>query len=197
MRPIETKTVTHNDVALTVNIYPDDVGTIDDYFCDDTIKVAYLKKSRYVLGTQAVSEEEMDEIGAGIRSGEYIGLPVYAYVHSGIALSTGSFGCPWDSGQSGFVYMKATDARQYGDALAALRSTVEEMGKLCNGEVYGYEILDEEGNHVDSCWGFIGDECVMDEALRSADYYAKSIEEERATESTERLAWAARGVVTA
>lgn len=31
-------------------------------------------------------------------------LPVYAYEHGGITISTGSFSCPWDSGQLGYIY---------------------------------------------------------------------------------------------
>lgn len=83
--------------------------------CDGMPKVAYLSRSRYVLGSEAVDQERMDEIAKGIESGKLIGLPVYAYVHSGVALSTGPFSCPWDSGQSGFVYeTKETILEWYG-----------------------------------------------------------------------------------
>jgi hypothetical protein len=31
----------------------------------------------------------------------------------------------------------------------------------CNGSCYGYDITDADGNDVDSCWGFIGDDIVQ------------------------------------
>jgi hypothetical protein len=197
MRPLETSTREYGNVELTINIYPDDTGCIDDYVCGDDITVAYLRDTRYVLGTKAVTQDEMDRIAEDIESGKLIGLPVYAYIHSGIALSTGKFSCPWDSGQSGFVYMKAEDAPSYGEPEAALRSMVETVGQILNGEVYGYEIVDEQGEHVDSCWGFVGFDDVNAEANRSAEYYAKQLSDERRAEAVERAAWAARGVVTA
>lgn len=48
----------------------------------------------------ALSYSELTEI-----IGEsHIILPIYAYEHGGITLSTGSFSCPWDSGQVGWIY---------------------------------------------------------------------------------------------
>src|SRR5574344_2168297 len=70
----------------------------------ESVKIAYRKSSRYTLGNHEVTVAEMQEIEEKIKSGELVGLPVYAYVHSGVALSTLPFGDPWDSGQSGFVF---------------------------------------------------------------------------------------------
>lgn len=36
-------------------------------------------------------------------------------------------------------------------------SILEEYTNWCNGNVYGYEILNDECDTLDSCWGFIGD----------------------------------------
>ena len=85
------------------------------------VKIAYLERSRYTLGNEPVSEERMDEIAAGIRSGELIGVPVYAYVHGGVALRAGSSWhgllpqghAEFDSGQSGFVYISKADALKH------------------------------------------------------------------------------------
>nr|QMS47935.1 hypothetical protein WG33_0134 [uncultured bacterium] len=91
------------------------------------------------MGTEYVKRERMDAIRDGIKSGELIGMPVFAYVHSGAtirAAETNPFNCPWDSGQSGFVYCTreaakaaAGSARLTGrikaQALAALVAQVE------------------------------------------------------------------------
>jgi len=42
--------------------------------------------------------------------------------------------------------------------------------------VYGYEVLDAQGEHVDSCWGFIGDsddEYMLQQARDAVDYAEK------------------------
>ena len=42
-------------------------------------------------------------------------LPIYMYDHSGIAVSTKPFFCPWDSGQVGFIFVsKEKLRREYG-----------------------------------------------------------------------------------
>lgn len=38
--------------------------------------------------------------------------PLYLYDHSGLAISTKPFNCPWDSGQIGFIYVTKQDTRK-------------------------------------------------------------------------------------
>jgi hypothetical protein len=49
------------------------------------------------------------------------------------------------------------------------QSMVDEWQHYCDGEVYGYVVEDENGDTIDSCWGFIGDidECEQ-EGLNAA-----------------------------
>ena len=47
---------------------------------------------------------------------------------------------------------------------------MEEYGKYVDGDCWGYVIQDEEGEDVDSCWGFIGLEYAEEEANRAAEY---------------------------
>lgn len=49
-----------------------------------------------------------------ILAKHYAILPLYLYDHSGLAMSTGGFSCPWDSGQVGFIYMNLEKAREIG-----------------------------------------------------------------------------------
>lgn len=136
-------------------------------------QIAYCS-SRYTLGTECVSQDRLREIAAGIENGSLIGLPVYAYVHSGSTISTRPFSCPWDSGQSGFVYCNADDPSiGAGDnALSILRGEVETFDQYLRGDVYGYTITDKDGDEVDSCWGFYGIECAEEEALSALSYWA-------------------------
>lgn len=185
---------------------------------DEPGEIAYLKRSREVLGTEAVSEERMDEIAEGIRSGRYLGLPVYAYVHGGATIRCGErggypFDCPWDSGMSGFVYCDPIEAKEkFGfendDAiLDALRHQVELHDNYLTGEVFGYVVCDSKDDHIDSCWGFYGEdeigymvECMQDiaETIHQKRQEEQAIEAAaRAAEEAEVAYWAARDVLTA
>ena len=99
-------------------------------------------------------------------------LPVWAYDHSGIALSTersGQFADPWDSGQLGWIYATAEDIRtEYKvkavqpktveKVKAVLRGEVETFSDYMGGQVFGYVVRDPAGEVVDSCWGIFLDE---------------------------------------
>lgn len=109
---------------------------------------------------------------------DHIYLPVYRYSHGNIALSTTPFSCPWDSGQTGFIWESKKSIREeFGVKRISprlrklvqdrLRSEIEVYGQWCNGEVYGFVITNPEGEEIDSCWGFIGLDWV-EEAAREA-----------------------------
>lgn len=115
-------------------------------------------------------------------SKDFIALPVYSYIHSGVTISTGSFGCPWDSGQSGVIYVSKEKVREdYGvkrispklltNVLEILEGEIETFDQYLTGEVYGFQV---EGDVCDdSCWGYFGDEgmkYMIDEAKSSIDH---------------------------
>ena len=118
-----------------------------------------------------------------IRNG-YIFLRVYAYIHSGIALSTSGFACPWDSRQVGYIMVKKSAIRkEYGwknltaKRLAQiegyLKGEIDTLGQYWNGEVYGYvvKVTDDSGaEHEESCWGYYGTDYCKESAQDMADY---------------------------
>lgn len=86
----------------------------------------------------------------------YVVLPLYLYDHGGITMSTGSYSCPWDSGQVGFIYLPKEAARErYGLPEEGehessmerwermLAREVETYSQYLEGEVYGFVL--EEG----------------------------------------------------
>ena len=96
--------------------------------------------------------------------------PLYAYVHSGVALSLGRqwpFDCPWDSGQIGFVLVKRGIGVR--DFDSAAQSVVETWNQYLSGDVWGISIQDSEDNVLDSCWGFYGFEYAKKEAMEMAE----------------------------
>lgn len=139
---------------------------VEDLLGESDFTVAYTKGSRYILGTKALTVEKMDALQ---QDKSVFCIPVYAYIHSGVRLSTGAFSDPWDSGRSGLVYCdKATLARHMHHKRWCARtrqlvekymgSYVDAVSKVLDGDVWGYRILDDEGEELDSCYGIVGRE---------------------------------------
>lgn len=98
--------------------------------------------------------------------------PVNLYQHSGTSISTNSgypFNCRWDSGTVGFVVVTKEAVREnwsvrnvtkkYREMAEAIaEAEVKTLNTWISGEVYGFQIEDAEGEHIDSCWGFYGDD---------------------------------------
>lgn len=69
-----------------------------DYECFSTF---YITPNRYFSGDKSINELISDL--AAINESDYLKLPIYAYVHSAIALSTTPFHDDFDTGLAGFV----------------------------------------------------------------------------------------------
>lgn len=145
-------------------------------------KISHNTRARTVLGDTPTTSEEDDAIEQGIRKGTLVGLPVWAYVHSGVQLVAGAdnpFHCPWDSGRSGYVYATRADVLQeFGGkrmtaairekALKVLSAEVKEFSMYLDGDCYGFTIIDTTTDEcVESCGGFYGRDAA-EESARSA-----------------------------
>ena len=98
-------------------------------------------------------------------------LPLYFYDHSVQSISTESFigravHAEWDSGLVGEVFCSHEDVKKaFGHVTPqtiewtkhALKMEVAEYDSWLRGECYGYMLTDENGDEIDSCWGFYGD----------------------------------------
>ena len=208
----------NHDTVDTIDINPNlrvrieydtDPGSPRDW--DNVGEIAYCS-SRETLGSENVSRDRLDEISDGIVNGSLIGMPVYAYCHGGATISTKPFSCPWDSGQSGFVYCTKEKAiKEFGKklmtknvldrTLKCLECEVDIFAQYLEGDVYGIiverVIRDEDGDEtdteeLDSCWGFYGLEYARTEAETMGDYQAK----QDVKEAAEAQHWAERDVAT-
>lgn len=145
----------------------------------ESVKIAYRKSSRYVLGNHGVTIPEMEEIEEKVKSGELVGLPVYAYVHSGVALSTHPFECPWDSAQSGFVFADPKRmAEEFGedfDFKEILESAVKDLNTYLQGDVYVIRVY-VDGEDMECIGGFYGLDYAKQEAKELAEIHAKRLE---------------------
>jgi hypothetical protein len=184
------QTLHHEERAgLTLRIVPDDCGDVESPIGgDDAVRLAILHRRctnparEYGLTDQEsveAAEREARRPGA-----EFIAFPVYMYDHSGTSYSIRPFACPWDSGRAGAIFLRRAD---FGRPLReAAESILAEYTAWANGQVYGFIIEDEEGEHLDSCWGFIepngADGYVLEAGRESLAYLAAEREKERAAE---------------
>lgn len=104
--------------------------------------------------------------------------------HSGLHIWCGSGphwsdAAGWDSGQVGWIYAtpdairkeyscKRISAQTRAKVEKVLRAEVEEFDQYLRGDVYGYVIEDDDGNCLDSCWGFFGHEYAEEQAREAA-----------------------------
>jgi len=143
-------------------------------------EILYLS-SRYTLGDKQASSEEIEAVEA---DPENVCIPVYAYIHGGITISTGSFSCKWDSGKSGVIYASRDSIRKFFGRKRLSKKTLERAVKVLEweisqynmylqGDCYGYIILDDENREIESCYGFIGMKEVEEAARDCLDFYKK------------------------
>lgn len=95
--------------------------------------------------------DELKEQGYDLR-------PIYAYIHSGIALSLGrggQFSDQFDSGLAGFA---AVEGKFTPEQEKALEHYINDFNELSEGSIYGYEIHknDEDDTIIENCGGFMG-----------------------------------------
>lgn len=114
-----------------------------------------------LAGIDPESEPDRETLIAKLNEKVVI-LPLYVYEHSGITISTGAFGDVWDSGQVGFIYITREKAQnELGEKTddeirEYLQGEVETYDQYLTGEVYGREIVDAQGDEIDTVWGFFG-----------------------------------------
>lgn len=175
MNPIQTETYRGCRIEI-----------VYDQYCDsprewDNLGTIACWHRRYKLGDVQPDVEPglyVDTV-VGTENGVY--LTVYAYIHSGIALSTKPFDCPWDSGRLGYIWCSLEKARKEWslrpdadwstklmasgelpeESLGArvarvLRGEIETYSQYLGGECYGYRVLSPDGEEIDSCYGYIG-----------------------------------------
>jgi hypothetical protein len=147
---------------------------------DDNLSTMICFHNRYSLGDKHTYKHQdysgWAEMEKAIIKNEKpaIILPLYLYDHSGITISTTPFSCKWDSGQVGFIFISKEKLRKAWDIkritkhyreleLKILLAEVETYDLYLRGEVYGYTLINENGEIEDSCFGYYGVESILDE----------------------------------
>ena len=157
----------------TIKIFLDDMAESPREW--DNLGTMVCFHGRYNLGDKHDFDSPYD-LEQFLKHSGAIHLPLYLYDHSGITMNTTGFHCPWDSGQVGVIYitkntirkeMSRKKGKKYipikhvskhdkARALALLRSEVKTYDDYITGNVTGF-VIEKDDEHVDSCWGFLGD----------------------------------------
>lgn len=148
--------------------YEDPMALLEDLASVVDSEEARNLSSAYWEDDSLTEQEYLRKLMEIAEDGYHI-LPLYLYDHSGITMNTGGFLCPWDSGQVGYIYMSYDTAREEAitNPIVYLEGEVETYDQYLRGDVYGFEIVElleyedgfiREGDTVDSCWGFYGDD---------------------------------------
>lgn len=132
------------------------------------------------------------------EEGAVVILPLFLFDHSGITMSCESSrfrmadSAGWDWGQVGFIYatkeiiLKEFNKKRLSKKLLEkveeiLVNEVKTYDQYLTGDVWGYIIEDDDGEHLESCWGFFGHDYCEQEAQEMVDFLEKQ-EKERAAE---------------
>jgi hypothetical protein len=176
--------------GYTINIDYDPSPESPREWC--TLGTIYSNSRRYSPDGHGI-EELIEAVGGNpddsvipwdLIGKKYYYLKVWMYEHSGVAISTGESNpwggdyMAWDSGLLGVIAVKKTDAcKEYGKKRACksvqeraekcMEGEIEALNTFASGQIYGYTVEDENGEEVDSCWGFYD----IDEAISEAKGY--------------------------
>ena len=162
---------------------------IDEYPCSDSPRVDYDNLGTFITWMDRYESPDRNEYDTIEEFYEYndisestclipglakmVIMPVYCMVHSEVRYSTKSFGCPWDSGFAGFIYVSYEDVkREYGCKYVTkriiqkvrdvLQSEVKAYDQWVNDPSYEIVIYDKDSEVVDSLSGFYEIEDILD-----------------------------------
>lgn len=151
----------------------------------------------YIKIGEAV-ESRVQRLVQKVLERHYIMADLYLMDHGQISISTGSFNDPWDSGQVGFIFISIAKAKsEYGWKVLTnarrkriqtyLEGEVETYDQYLTGQVFGYEVKDAEGDVLESCWGFYGEEYCLEEMRAAASHCVVEASEEVANQTEEEV----------
>ena len=118
-------------------------------------------------------------------------FPLEAYIHSGVALAlSGEGNFPdrqWDVSQLGLVFVSKAEWPAPAAARKAALGYVATWNQYLSGDVYGYVVAEHEtagdpqsaiiDDHVESCWGYYGEEHAKAEGKQALEGVATKADE--------------------
>ncbi len=182
-----------SEAIKTVNYKNYRIEIISDENCENPIQSwdmlgeYFCWHRQYNLGNSKRFETPEEVVEYAKKTNSML-FSLYLYDHSGIALSLSNSHYPfndrWDAGQVGFVLVDRKKAlKEYGKKKLTkqlrqrisqvIEGEVETYNQYLSGDVYGY-VISKEGKETDSCWGYYGIDCCLEEAKGIVDYNVKT-----------------------
>ena len=165
----------HANRTIRIELDTDPMNPRKDW---DPVTTIYHWHRHYDFGTKIQGMDEEDFRAFLEEKGEEVLAlsPLYLMDHSGQSLSTTPFGCPWDSGQVGWVVITQSRAAALGfvdqveaDWIRILQAEVKQYDQYLRGEVYGFQVVGLDGDELESCWGFYDLEDCREQAKEAAE----------------------------
>lgn len=159
---------------------PDDWGS-NDVFLVGFHRQFFVQRNGFgeevigLLNEKEIYDESLAERVKQIKK-EYHVFPLYAYIHSGIALSLKDPSDTWDSGMVGYVLVKKTLFKTTKKAWDAAQALVGDWRAYLDGDIYAVSIKELD----DSSSGWVsqdGAESGISEAKAIIDAHIKSYTE--------------------
>lgn len=148
---------------------PDDAPDLEDLFTEYGLWDEWEK---------AEARNPIPWFAAKLNELGHVALPVAAYIHGGVAYSVGSPSqfpdSMWDAGYAGVIFVEAEKVCG-NEWCSNIHEITPETRKLINryladevdyynewaqGHTYYYREFDRNGDEIDSCGGFIGDDAM-------------------------------------
>lgn len=155
-------------LALAPRYYSDEsIGDFNEYLL--TLLGLDIETALRSSRLESFYSEAMKDYLLGRLSKDYVWKRVYKYEHSGISFSTTPFNCRWDSGLAGIITVskkkiredlgiKKVTAKVVEQVEKMLASEIETYNIFVNNEGVGFRIEDEDGEILNSCYGFFKSE---------------------------------------
>lgn len=136
-------------IEYRARVMRDDCPSVNHRNDYDHASVLYIVPNRYFEGDKGAEPFFVPE-HKGVEK-DYVVLSVYSYIHGAIALSTTPFGCAYDSGRVGTLYVakSACQGMSDDDIVKMLEAELEDYERYLNGDVW--EILVEKVTMCDDC----------------------------------------------
>lgn len=163
-------------------------------------RLSQVENDDNTTGQEAV--KAVKDFDAGIMAIIHAGavmLPLYLFDHSGLSMTTNANefarwdSAGWDWGGVGVIYVTLERAKKEWNKTRVTKQFRARLVELLRGEVstyddylrgncWGFDVLDQDGDVLDSCGGFIGDYdgeySALSEARSAADGYAADVKAE-------------------
>lgn len=160
--------------GLQIKITQDpDAQSPSDWESDDCFIVANHRQFYVPPPGQKRCPSDPDEVLSMFKDTHHV-FNLEAYIHSGVRLAlSGEGNFPdrqWDVSQLGFVFASKKEWRLRKSARKAAESIIETWNQYLSGDVWGFDVTDEDGNSLDSCCGFYGLNYAKEQAIESAEH---------------------------